>query len=321
MQIFRCPACAGPVFFENLACSCGQAVHFDPEAQTMVAEGDDCGNRSSIGCNWLAETDGLCRSCAMTETVPDIETGDNLELWSRTEAAKRWCLAGLGRWGWFTASDPGARPVFRMLSEVVAGGEDNVVMGHADGVVTINVTEAEDAVRAERRADLGELYRTMIGHMRHEIAHFLHLRLSENENFLAAFRDLFGDEREDYAAALERHYADPAPGGGTHITSYASAHPHEDWAETTAHILHLVDLLDSAAAAGIGLPDLPLQGYDAYAETDPEPVIQQAVDVAIAINHVNRAVDLPDLYPFVLSDAVRAKLGFVHGALRGQPAP
>ena len=316
MQTFDCPACTGIVFFDNLHCSCGQVVRFDPDRQAMRADGADCRNRDAIGCNWIAEGESLCRSCAMTETVPDLAAGDNAALWARTEAAKRWMLANLTRWGWFTPADPGARPVFHMLAEQTRSGEAKVVMGHADGLITINVNEASEAVRAERQEELGELYRTMLGHMRHETAHFLHVRLSDDTSFTEGFRALFGDERADYGEALKRHYAAPQEAGDDHVTSYATAHPHEDWAETVAHLLHLVDLLDSAAAVRLALPDGPPRGYDAYAETDADRLVSQAVEIAIAANHVNRAMDLPDLYPFVLGAGVREKLAFAHRWLR-----
>ena len=317
MQIFQCPACAGAVHFHNLTCGCGQPVRFDPDRQAMRTDGADCTNRDAIGCNWIADAPGgLCRSCAMTETVPDLAAEDNVDLWARTEAAKRWMLANLARWGWFTPADAGDRPVFKLLAEKTSRGDAKVIMGHADGLITINVNEASESVSAERQEQLGELYRTMLGHMRHETAHFLHVRLSEHPAFLEAFRALFGDEREDYGEALKAHYAAPGAAGDDHITSYATAHAHEDWAETVAHLLHLVDLLDSAAAMRLTFPDGPALGYDAYAEDDANRLVTLAVEVAVAINHVNRAMDLPDLYPFVLGPGVREKLAFAHRHLR-----
>tara|TARA_R110002124_G_scaffold205656_2_gene372107 strand:+ start:6097 stop:7062 length:966 start_codon:yes stop_codon:yes gene_type:complete len=320
MQIFQCPTCSSPVYFHNLACTCGQAVAFDAERQVMQTDGPFCQNRDEIGCNWLAETDGLCRSCAMTEVVPDLREPDNLPLWEHSELAKRWVIANLGKWGWFTHSDTGDRPTFKMLSEQTQQGQEKVTMGHDDGLITINVTEASDAVLAHRQENLGELYRTMIGHMRHEIAHFLHLRLSSDPQFLADFRAMFGDETADYGEALKRHYEAPRPADDDHITSYATAHPHEDWAETIAHLLHLVDLIDSASATNLSLPGGPMPGYDAYGDRDTETVVSQAVAISIAVNHVNRALDLPDVYPFILPEGVRRKFAFAHGHLRISPA-
>lgn len=317
MQIFNCPACGQSLYFHNLACACGQEVLFDPDRQGMVTEGRPCANREEISCNWIAEGGTFCRSCAMTRTVPDLGAPENRPLWTRTELAKRWMLANLARWGWFTPDDGGARPVFRLLSERTVVGQTGVVMGHANGVITINVMEASEAERARRQAKLGELYRTMLGHMRHETAHFLFVRLSRDEKFLAAFRDLFGDERADYAAALKAHYSAPSQPGEDHVTSYAMAHPHEDWAESIAHLLHLVDLLDSAAQSRLTLPDGPVPGVDAYAETDTRAILSSAISLSIAVNHVNRALDLPDLYPFVLRQGARRKLAFAHGYLSG----
>lgn len=316
MQVFECPACKSPLYFHNTECTCSQQVSFDPDRQTMQVGGAFCANRDRIACNWVAEAGGFCRSCAMTETVPDLDAPENLPLWTRTEQAKRWMLANLARWGWFTPVDPGRRPVFRLLSEHTAAGDANVTMGHADGLITINVTEASDAVRAERQEQLGELYRTMLGHMRHEMAHFLFVRLSESEAFLTGFRALFGDERANYGEALKAHYANPGTADEAHITGYATSHPHEDWAETIAHLLHLVDLLDSAAGAGLSMADGPAQGYDAYAEPDSEALIEHAIALSIAINNVNRAVDLPDLYPFVMPRGVRTKLAFAYSHLK-----
>lgn len=316
MQIFQCPTCAERIYFENTRCRCGQEVTFDPDTQAMRADAPPCRNRAEIACNWRADTGDFCRSCAMTRTVPDIGTPENVGLWARTETAKRWMLANLARWGWFGPDDPGARPIFRLLSEKTASGDANVTMGHASGVITINVSEASEAVRKERQENLGELYRTMLGHMRHEMAHFLQLRLMDHDGFPDDFRAVFGDEREDYGAALKRYYKNPGQADNDHITAYATAHPHEDWAETTAHLLHLVDLLDSAVAAGLRLSDAVPGDYQAYREVDSDRLIAPAVAVAIAVNHVNRAMDLPDVYPFVLGPGVHRKLHRVHFWLR-----
>ncbi len=324
MRLFACPTCGGRLFFRNLGCgACGTEVAFDPEAQAFrpLAETAPCANRAEIACPWQAEAGGACRSCAMTAVVPDAFHGENRALWASAEHAKRWTLAGLGRWGWFAASDPGPRPIFHLLAEDTPAGPAAIVMGHADGVVTINVTEADPVERVERREALGELQRTMLGHFRHEIAHFLFLRLAERAGFLEAFRALMGDERADYAAALERHYAEgpPPDHASRFVTAYASAHPHEDWAESAAHVMHLTDIADSAAAARLTGHGLPRPGYDAYAERDPARLVVRAVRLGIATNHVNRAMGVADIYPFVLGATVRRKLAAVHRRLAAGP--
>ncbi|WP_415126180.1 putative zinc-binding metallopeptidase [Paracoccus sp. (in: a-proteobacteria)] len=246
----------------------------------------------------------------MTTTIPDISVEGNTDLLIRSEAAKRWVLANLARWRWFTDADRGDRPIFEMLSERAGQHEVDVTMGHADGVITINVVEADAAVRVERQQQLGELYRSMIGHMRHEIAHFLFERLAPLPGFVDAFRARFGDERADYGAALTAHYANPRDPGDQYISEYATMHPHEDWAETSAHILHLVDMTDSLMATGLNGEGIPAPGYDAYADADGDHLLDAAIAVALAVNEINRALDNPDVYPFVLTDTTRDKLKF-----------
>ena len=320
MRIFCCPTCEGVLFFENLHCACGAEVAFDPEAAGFISDGSFCANRGPIACNWAAPGGGLCRACAMTEVIPQA-LEENRALWARAEAAKRWVLANLTRWGWFGASDPGPMPRFHLLSEAVRGGEAPVTMGHASGLVTINVTEADPAEITQRREDMGEAYRTMIGHFRHELAHHLFERLVTQDAFAQTFRTRFGDERADYGEALQRHYESGPPEGWAtvHVTPYASAHPHEDWAETTAHLLHLTDMTDSAEAAGLSMQGEPPRGWDAYAEPDLAQLVGLAAGLGLAFNHVNRSMGLDDLYPFVLPDAVRDKLAFVHRHLSAGP--
>lgn len=250
----------------------------------------------------------------MTVLAPDPWVPDAVPNWAQAEAGKRWVLDNLGHWDWFGPRDSGACPVFHMLAE----GPVPVAMGHAEGVVTISVAEADPIVRASRREALNEPYRTMIGHMRHEIAHVLWWRLSLRDDFLAAFRAMFGDERADYADALQRYYTDgPPPDWDWHfLTGYASAHPHEDWAETAAHLLHLTDIADSFVAAGLSSPELPGPGWDPYAEADAMRLTRAAAALTLGINHINRSMGLADLYPFVMSETARAKLAFVHDWLR-----
>ncbi len=323
MRLFNCPACGARIFFANLTCAaCKTPLVYRPDLNAFAAGAAPCANRAEIACNWAAETDGLCRSCAMTRVIPDTFHGENRDLWAEAELAKRRVVAGLGRWGWLGPRDGGPAPTFHLLAEDTRAGPATVVMGHAGGVVTINITEADPVARVSRREALGERQRTMTGHFRHEIAHFLFMRLAERPEFLPAFRALMGDEREDYAAALARHYADGPPPGHNrcHVTAYASAHPHEDWAETAAHVMHLTDMLDSATAAGLSGRGLPPAGYDAYAERDAKRLLTQAVRLGIAINHVNRSMGLADIYPFVLHFAVRRKIRAVHRWLSAGPA-
>jgi len=315
MRVFANPVGAGSLWFDNLATATGTPVAYDPQARAFITMPPFCANRDVIGCNWIAPKQGeFCRACAMTELAPDTSIPNAVPHWAQTEAAKRWVLDNLGRWNWFRPEDPGAPPVFHMLAE----GHTPVPMGHVGGVVTISVAEADPVLRTTRREALDEPYRTMIGHMRHEIAHMLWWRLSLREDFLKAFRDMFGDEREDYPAALTRYYHNGPPPDwrANFVSTYAAAHPHEDWAETASHLLHLTDIADSFVAAGLSSSDLPHLGWDPYMEADAENLIHIATHQVMAVNHINRAMGLPDLYPFVLSEKVRRKLVFMHDWLR-----
>ncbi|AVX05206.1 uncharacterized protein MXMO3_02695 [Maritalea myrionectae] len=315
MYVFSNPVGAGSLWFHNLATADGTPVGYDPQARAFIPTPPFCANREIIGCNWIAPKPGaLCRSCAMTTVSPDISNPVTLSNWARTEAAKRWALDNLGRWHWFRPEDLGAPPTFHMLDD----GPTPVAMGHVDGVVTISVAEADPVLSTTRREALDEPYRTMIGHMRHEIAHMLWWRLSLRADFLDAFRAVFGDEREDYSAALQRHYSNGPPEywNQNYLTSYASAHPHEDWAETTAHLLHLTDITDSAVSAGFSSPDFPHPNWDPYAEPDANALLRVAVSVVTGVNHINRSMGLADIYPFIISPAAQEKLAFVHEWLR-----
>lgn len=315
MRVFANPVGSGSLWFDNLATADGTPVAYDPQARAFVPMPPFCINRDMIGCNWIAPEEGaFCRSCAMTALAPDPSIPNAMQNWAKTEAAKRWVLDNLGRWHWFRPEDPGAPPVFHLLAE----GRAPVPMGHVEGVVTISVAEVDPVLVTTRREALEEPYRTMIGHMRHEIAHMLWWRLSLREDFLVAFREMFGDERQDYTAALQRHYNDGPPPSwkDSFLTTYASAHPHEDWAETAAHLLHLTDIADSFAASNLSSPELPSHQWEPYAEPDAERLIYVAAELTVGVNHVNRSMGLPDLYPFVLSEAARQKLAFVHDWLR-----
>lgn len=315
MRIFSNPVGAGSLWFDNLATADGTPVAYDPQARAFLPMPPFCINRERIGCNWIAPKKGdFCRSCAMTSLAPDPEIPNAIPNWAQTEAAKRWALDNLGRWHWFRPEDPGSRPVFRMLAE----GPTPVAMGHVGGVVTISVAEADPVLQTTRREALQEPYRTMIGHMRHEISHMLWWRLSLREDFLDAFRAMFGDERVDYTAALQYYFENgpPVEWKQRYLTSYATSHPHEDWAETAAHLLHLTDIADSFVATGLSSPQIPGAGWDPYSEPDAERLIQTAATLTVGINHVNRSMGLADIYPFVLSNHARQKLAFVHNWLR-----
>lgn len=197
-----------------------------------------------------------------------------------------------------------------------------MLTGHADGVITINVAEADDLEREGRRQALHEPYRTLLGHMRHESGHYYWDLLIRDRASLETFRALFGTEQRDYGEALKAYHKEgpPADWQARFVSAYASAHPWEDWAETWAHYLHLVDALEMAAACGLSLlphrPDEPSLAAPLAVEGSPavpfDPLIDNWFSLTYLLNNLNRGLGLPDGYPFILSIPVLEKLRCVH---------
>jgi len=315
MKRFRCPGCAGEVYFENTVClSCNRALVYDPVAVAMTdgTGRSGCLNRATIGCNWVAgSATGFCISCALTEVVPDLSIALNVARWKKIEHAKRRLIYSVLRLGLPVETDAGRRLQFRFLASVPHpdGSENRVMTGHDNGIITLSVSEADDDVREATRVAMGEPYRTLLGHFRHESGHFYWDVLVADAGRDTALRDVFGDHQQDYAAALQRHYSLGAPPDWDqkHVTSYASAHPWEDFAETWAHMLHILDGLETAAEYGIGNGS----GTDAYDRPGDAAVLADWLPVSLAMNAMTRSMGHPDFYPFQTPPAVAQKLDVV----------
>ena len=182
--------------------------------------------------------------------------------------------------------------------------------GHANGLITINIAEADDVERERMRQQMNEQQRTLLGHFRHESGHYYWDRLVAGGPFLPRIRALFGDERSDYSSALAQYYEFGPPSNWQHmyVSAYASAHPWEDWAECWAHWLQITDSLETAVTIGLAPPDA-LDG-------DLDARVRNWVDLALKINLLNRSMDQPDPYPFVLSPPVVDKLKLVDEVIR-----
>jgi hypothetical protein len=315
--------CEQLLFFENFAClRCGTAVGYSPDAGCLVTVDPDasasrCAHAGLAGCNWLVEGEGrLCRSCALTRTRPnDADLASDAELagaFVDAEAAKRRLVFQLLELGLSVAGGL----AFDLLSS--RGGA--VTIGHDDGVITLDLAESDDAYRAKVRMELAEPYRTMLGHLRHEVGHHYWATLvGPSPARLERSRALLGDDQMPYQSALDRHYANgpPAGWGASHVSGYATAHPWEDWAETFAHYLHIRDTLQTAGAFGLLVTgpsrDPDLMAAPAFWPDDTfEEILGQWLPLTYALNSVNRSMGRGDLYPFVLSPAVVEKLTFVH---------
>jgi len=351
MRIFHCDHCDNLVFFENTHCvQCGHVLAFlpdlmdlgslDPEADGVWRSPHPaavgrlyrlCANYSGAQvCNWavdVRQAETFCEACRLTTTIPDQTIEGNATAWYRLEVAKRrlvYTLLNLHLPIAPRSSDPRGL-AFEFLADPPDGSVP-VMTGHSDGLITINLAEADDAERERRRHSLGEPYRTLLGHMRHEVGHYYWDRLIEATDRHDQFRALFGDERDDYQAALQRYYANgPAADWQTRfVTAYASAHPWEDWAETWAHYLHITDTLETAAACGVSIRprrrDEPtLTSVPSTAGTFASPfdrLIAGWFPLTYLLNNLNRGLGLADAYPFVLSPPAIDKLRFVHDTVQ-----
>ena len=347
MKLFSCQRCQQVLFFENTVCtSCGTPCAYAVEAEALVAlpQADSdafdvelpSGERASYrkcanfveqnACNWLVSAaDGVerCRSCRLTVAVPDLSDAKSRAAWVEIERAKRRLLYTLYELGLPVISrvdDPsnGLGFDFRLGTE-----EEPVMTGHDEGLITLNVAEADAAFRENMREKMGEAYRTVLGHLRHESGHYYWDRLLRGQPPLETFRTLFGDEQQNYQDAIQRHYNQGAPGDWSQsfISEYASMHPWEDWAETWAHYLHMVDTLETAKCHGLTVRT-PGKGAstiatDATAFRDYESLSRSWQAVTVALNDLNRSMGQKDAYPFVPTPAVHDKLEFVHGLIQG----
>jgi hypothetical protein len=271
----------------------------------------------------------LCRACRHNRTIPDLTVPENATRWRQLELAKHRLFYTLLRLRLPLVSrddDPEHGLAFDFLADPPASGGGAIMTGHNDGAITVALAEADSAAREERREQMGETYRTLLGHFRHEIGHYFWDKLVRDANGIDAFRQVFGDERGDYAAALNAHYENgpSVDWQERYISAYASAHPWEDFAETWAHYLHIVDALETASAFGMRIhPKITREtGFHADIDFDPHEAaaFEQLVDawlpLTFAVNSLNRSLGQPDLYPFVLTPPVIEKMGFVHRLIR-----
>ena len=359
MRTFRCDNCGHPLFFENVRClQCASDLAFLPYRMALCAiepvpDGEQglwrrkspsrrkaspqtwrlCQNNiQHQACNFAVpaqDPNPLCVSCRQTRILPDLSVPANHERWHRVEIAKRRLFYTLAKLGLVQADPPHGQPdgpVFQFLADLPG---QQVMTGHLAGVITLNVNEADDAERVRRRVELHEPYRTLLGHLRHESGHYYWDRLIRDGGHVDAFRDMFGDESRDYGQAIANHYASgglPAGWQDAHVSAYATAHPWEDWAETWAHYLHMVDLLETAASYNTTL-SVPGSEDDIDEVTNPfeststdfDQLVEQWVPLTLLLNSLNRSLGQDDAYPFALRLGALRKLRFVHDVIHSPP--
>jgi hypothetical protein len=249
----------------------------------------------------------FCTACCHNRTIPDITDPANRQRWQKVEAAKRRLVYSLIklRLPLPTIASGEREPlVFDFLSDASPGAK--VLTGHDSGVITISLSEADDATKEQNRVCMGEPYRTLLGHFRHEIGHYYWNKLVRDGDQIESCRAIFGDNRQDYGAALQRHYAAGPPNGwqSTFVSAYASTHPWEDFAETFAHYLHIIDTLETAAGFGIRIRPRVGNGmlaanadFDSCEAHSITALIDAWTPLTFAVNSLNRSMGQPDLYP------------------------
>lgn len=354
MKLFRCQSCGQVLYFENTICErCSHRLGYLPDLENLSAlQPHDglwltlakpqrtvrlCENATHGACNWLVAATGdsaLCLACRHNRTIPDLSVQDNVFCLRKLELAKHrlfYTLLRLGLKPKSRAEDPEGGLAFDFLAESPSPAGPKVLTGHENGLITIAIEEADDVERERRRTLMHEPYRSLLGHFRHEVGHYFWDVLIRDGGMLAPFREAFGDETQDYGAALAAHYENgpPVDWQENFVSAYASSHPWEDWAETWAHYLHIVDTLEMAAAFGLRVQPRVSQEETLMAEIDLDPYqsdsIQDIIDawlpLTFAVNSLNRAMGNPDLYPFVLSPTVIDKLGLVHQMVRAGRQP
>ena len=292
-----------------------------------------CQNAVYGTCNWLIpikESSPFCTACQLNRVIPSLSDPKLLDRWQRIEVAKHRLVYSLFRFRLPVTpkeTDEDSGIAFDFMAQL--SGEKKIMTGHHKGIITLNIEEADEAERARNKLDLGEKYRTLLGHFRHEIGHYYWDLLISGGPLLSDFRKLFGDERKDYGEALKSYYQNGAPENWTDhfISPYAGAHPWEDWAETWAHYMHLMDTLETAYSFGISIRPAKMEELDADISKDPyviknfQRIIDMWIPLTFAVNSLNRSMGHPDFYPFVISSVVVEKLRFIHETVKNcQPA-
>ncbi len=344
MKLYTCSRCHNLLYFENNVClKCGHTLGFDASKLDLIpllALTDGvyqditnpgrlyrlCSNAAFGTCNWIVPVNSLsvfCSACELNRTIPSL-TPENFDRWKRIEVAKHRLIYSLIKLDLpfepkTTPGDSGL--AFDFLTRVSEG--DRIMTGHDHGVITLNIEEADEAERVRNKLDLGEKYRTLLGHFRHETGHYYWDIKIRNKGIQQAFRELFGDETRDYSTALQYYYTNgPAPDWAEYfISAYATAHPWEDWAESWSHYLHMMDTLETAYYFGLrvstektsGAPYGETEiGQDPYTIRDFEKVFEAWLPLTFALNSLNRSMGYADFYPFVVPPVVVSKLRFIH---------
>jgi hypothetical protein len=347
MVLFTCSNCGQAIYFENTRCErCGYAIGFVAEEGGTVLRAlatdngiyfeeaggsyQYCSNFQFEVCNWLVPMGGggsgfggagaFCKACRPNRMIPNLQEPAYRAYWMLIEVAKHRLVYSLMRLG---------LPTEGLRFDFVADEKDKKVFtGHDNGLITINIAEADDLQREMARQNMNEPYRTLLGHFRHEVGHYYWDLLVRDAGRLGEYRELFGDDSRVYEHALQYHYNQGASADWTdfYISAYASAHPWEDWAETWAHYMHIMDTFETAYAYGMQVRPLASENngaqanFDPYKEKDFSRIIQQWLPLTYALNSINQSMGVGNLYPFIIVPLVMKKLSYIHSVCRASQA-
>jgi len=341
MQLFKCTHCHQPIYFENIFCgNCGSTLGFLTDSMQPIAFDPGflyqyCANYSHHTCNWLVaevNSSAFCKACELNRTIPDLSNHDYRTRWEKLETAKHRLVYSLLRMKLpliSKAMDDERGLAFDFVADVSSDPKKKILTGYHLGLVTINIAEADDIEREFARRSMHEVYRTLLGHFRHEIGHYYWERLIDGTNNINSFRQLFGDERADYKESLKNYYASgpPANWNENYISAYSSSHPWEDWAESWAHYMHIIDTLETAYSYGLSVDPLisdSLKDLKVDIKTDPyhindfETIIRYWLPLTFAMNSLSRSMGLNDIYPFVITNPAKEKMSFIHEIIQAQ---
>ena len=353
MKIFSCDNCDHLIYFGNIRCNnCGYDLGYcyDTGEHCSFTVGEDgiwtaigpttlgrrykqCKNYSQHGaCNWMVPEEypvERCVSCNLNWVIPDSTIGDNWQYWQKIEKAKRRLVFSIHHLKLPLKNkkeDKLNGLAFKLMEGPGLNGREHkpVMTGHDRGIITLNLAEANDAIRVKIRDEMKERYRTLLGHFRHEIGHYYWMLLVDNTHWLEPCRQLFGDDRQNYADSLRDYYEAKEEhqkiDAINFISPYASSHPWEDWAETWAHYMHIHDTLETANSWGLRFSVKSIRYSSAQkSNLNTDSPFDKMIDnwdwASCALNSVNRSMGLTDPYPFVISEPVKEKLRFVHNVI------
>lgn len=327
MKTGRC-RCDNRIFFNNFACvacraklgrccQCDTLTSFQRTESAWTCDAchavvHRCQNHDRQVCNsFLSNANQLCKWCVFTIDIPDLSVPDNVDRWAAMEASKRQLLLQLMELKLPPYVDDlrTTHPLtFRFIEDSVVNGQTcKTLTGHTDGVITVNLAEADTVHRERQRVDLDEPQRTLIGHMRHEIGHYIDWAWAsrvDREGYIQVFGD---PSQSDYATAVKRCYQSDAPRGWEqhHVSRYASIHPWEDFAETVNVYLDLMAIAVTANDQGTAR-------MDTSPSSDPSKLVPEVLKIVVEVSEYNHDLGLNALLPEKLPPTVIKKLAFVH---------